>query len=552
MSERREALSTVLEGLRSARFTLETSCSTACRLQHDSNKARPHADEIESAEHLLNVALMQLDDIASTLGIIPEGQLKDLEELFTADSQRNLLVPTSPCDSREGTRDLRRKRKLLAVSPNGGKSSHFGTLGAEYLLRARAREAFELMDMNSDGTLELDEIKSAMQSILLNSVAGESAGISSMLEQDEAAIDRRVRAMIEQVDKDGDGCLDLHEFVEMMFRANNQGNGIAASPVMQPLENLNGIDPRYSRMQRMSMLARSVLIAHRENAKHKSTGNSMYIIHPFSSGHTVWDLLMTFLIFITIGIIPVGLAWEQINCDLTWFNFFIDALFVCDVFKNFFTGYLNENDVIVLDRRLITIHYMKSWFLVDAAASIGGVFDFVNGIVLSGEMCGGDEESSLAGASGTLKAIRLMRVAKMLRVVRVSKVYVYFVRFLRFCEERYKIRVSDTFLKVLRLVLMLLLLAHWIGCMSFMICRLYGFPEDSWVAFAQLAEYEEINGKRKLVSEATVGTQYAWSLFKALCSMLMLGFEGPPITNVQCVERTHWCSVEHWTTLLCL
>ena len=278
----------------------------------------------------------------------------------------------------------------------------------------------------------------------------------------------------------------------------------------------------------------------------------MYIIHPFSSGHTVWDLLMTFLIFITIGIIPVGLAWEQINCDLTWFNFFIDALFVCDVFKNFFTGYLNENDVIVLDRRLITIHYMKSWFLVDAAASIGGVFDFVNGIVLSGEMCGGDEESSLAGASGTLKAIRLMRVAKMLRVVRVSKVYVYFVRFLRFCEERYKIRVSDTFLKVLRLVLMLLLLAHWIGCMSFMLCRLYGFPDDSWVAYAQLAEYEEINGKRKLVGEATVGTQYAWSLFKALCSMLMLGFEGPPITNVQCVERTHWCSIEHWTTLLCL
>ena len=145
-----------------------------------------------------------------------------------------------------------------------------------------------------------------------------------------------------------------------------------------------------------------------------------------------------------------------------------------------------------------------------------------------------------------------MRVAKMLRVVRVSKVYVYFVRFLRFCEERYKIRVSDTFLKVLRLVLMLLLLAHWIGCMSFMLCRLYGFPDDSWVAYAQLAEYEEINGKRKLVGEATVGTQYAWSLFKALCSMLMLGFEGPPITNVQCVERTHWCSIEHWTTLLCL
>ena len=32
-----------------------------------------------------------------------------------------------------------------------------------------------------------------------------------MLEQDEAAINHRVRAMIEQVDKDGDGCHDFEE-----------------------------------------------------------------------------------------------------------------------------------------------------------------------------------------------------------------------------------------------------------------------------------------------------------------------------------------------------
>ena len=98
----------------------------------------------------------------------------------------------------------------------------------------------------------------------------------------------------------------------------------------------------------------------------------------------------------------------------------------------------------------------------------------------------------------------------------------------------------------------MLLLAHWIACLNFMVCRLaktkpadggpdaeFEFPSNSWVVNANL-------------EHAPVGEQYAWALFKALCAMLMLGFEGPPFTNVTCGARDLWCPTEHWTVLVCL
>ena len=34
--------------------------------------------------------------------------------------------------------------------------------------------------------------------------------------------------------------------------------------------------------------------------------------------------------------------------------------------------------------------------------------------------------------------------------------------------------------------------------------------------------------------------------------MIMIGFETPPFTNVSCTTTSYWCSIETWTTLVCL
>ena len=90
-----------------------------------------------------------------------------------------------------------------------------------------------------------------------------------------------------------------------------------------------------------------------------------------------------------------------------------------------------------------------------------------------------------------------------------------------------------------RLFLSLLVLAHWVGCINFMIAREFDFPEDSWVAHADLVD-------------AAASTQYSWCFFKALMTMIGLGFESPPLVNTVCTERSDWCTIEHWITLICL
>jgi CRP-like cAMP-binding protein len=72
-----------------------------------------------------------------------------------------------------------------------------------------------------------------------------------------------------------------------------------------------------------------------------------------------------------------------------------------------------------------------------------------------------------------------------------------------------------------------------------MICRLHDFPEDSWVVNSDL------------VGESP-RTQWTWSFFKALAMMIMIGFETPPFTNVNCEVRSDWCGIENWITLCCL
>ena len=99
--------------------------------------------------------------------------------------------------------------------------------------------------------------------------------------------------------------------------------------------------------------------------------------------------------------------------------------------------------------------------------------------------------------------------------------------------------MSDGFTKLIKLGIGVLLICHWIGSFNFMICRMYSFPEDSWVVQTE-------------IENMPAQTQWTWSFFKAMSMMIMIGFETPPFTNVGCNIRTDWCAIENWVTLCCL
>jgi len=408
---------------------------------------------------------------------------------------------------------------------------HEAQLAKEELMREErkkmAKEAFKVIDANGDGFLTKHEVLAALKKM-------NAQGVSLIPATMEA-----VEKMMSEVDEDGDGQIDKEEFANMMIRTQSmigqKGNGDGSHPI-------NG---------RMSVLARNVLLAHeRVREKDNTIGRDYWLIHPQDWKHAFWDVVVSLLIMITVVTMPLGLGWECINASLYEVNLIVDTLFMCDVVKNFITGYVDDNESIVMDRYLVFRNYVFGYFVIDIVSSfpIDPILDIYGagddnsnceGGFTNSTSTGTNAGSEIAKATKGLKMLKLLRMAKLFRLLRLSRVFRYIKMGVVYLEEKAHIRISDGFTKLIKLAIGVLLICHWIGSFNFMICRLHDFPEDSWVVNADL------------VGESP-RTQWTWSFFKALAMMIMIGFETPPFTNVNCEIRSDWCGIENWITLGCL
>ena len=261
--------------------------------------------------------------------------------------------------------------------------------------------------------------------------------------------------------------------------------------------------------------------------------NSPGIISPFNAAHIIWDLFVSFLLLVTLVTLPLGMAFETVSSDIYWFNFVVDCIFILDIIKSFSTGYVDSDDIEVMDRYSVTKNYLLGWFMPDLFSSIPIEF------ILKTMGADSGDDQLLGRSSKALKMLRLLRMAKLLRLMRVSRVFVYLRYARRLVEDKLKIPLSDATIKLSRLFLAYLMFAHWIACIFFMVCRLYDFPSNSWA-------YKILH-----LSE---GEQYSWALFKALYNMIggeeimTSGFEA----SCPEIRGDSWCTLESWLTLLCL
>jgi hyperpolarization activated cyclic nucleotide-gated potassium channel 2 len=82
-------------------------------------------------------------------------------------------------------------------------------------------------------------------------------------------------------------------------------------------------------------------------------------------------------------------------------------------------------------------------------------------------------------------------------------------------------------MRILNLIALIILLAHWNGCLQFMVPMFQNFPSDCWVA---------LNG----LQQAPWTEQYTVALFKALSHMLCIGYGRYPPQSY----------VDMWLTML--
>ena len=96
-----------------------------------------------------------------------------------------------------------------------------------------------------------------------------------------------------------------------------------------------------------------------------------YIFYPYSGWRSSWDIVMIFFVIYNVVLLPMelGLSLEGGSIQAT-FEHFIDLFFFCDICLNFFTGYIDENNKLIMNHKQIAKHYLGLWFWIDLVATI--------------------------------------------------------------------------------------------------------------------------------------------------------------------------------------
>ena len=135
------------------------------------------------------------------------------------------------------------------------------------------------------------------------------------------------------------------------------------------------------------------------------------LIYPENKYKMNWDLFISLALILSSFYTPLSLAFqkEQYEHVLRVADFFIDSIFFIDIVLTFNTCYYNDEVLLVDDRKIIAITYLKGWFTIDLIACIP--FNFLMGTSNYNIM------NSLARAG------RLFRILKLVRFLRLFQVF---------------------------------------------------------------------------------------------------------------------------------
>lgn len=168
-----------------------------------------------------------------------------------------------------------------------------------------------------------------------------------------------------------------------------------------------------------------------------------------SKGKLSWDLFIMAFAIITSFLAPSEFVFKKLQTHTTYknANMVIDGIFLMDVFVNFRTTFINHDGQEVKDQKRISIRYLKGMF----------IFDFLSSLPLS-----------------QFIAASWVKYFKLLKIIRIKKLNSVIQR-LEFREEQKAV------LKIMKLILVLCLIMHVIGCTWFFLVDSNTDPYERWV-----------------------------------------------------------------------
>ena len=190
-----------------------------------------------------------------------------------------------------------------------------------------------------------------------------------------------------------------------------------------------------------------------------------WYVNPDGRFRSSWDVFQVVVLCYLACATPYRVAFDApAYGPAFWWEFFVDFYFIADVFLNFVTGYWEEletTSVLVSEPWPIAMNYLRTWFPIDAVAC--APVDLVTRALEGTLKCSFEPDRCRRRRStpnvdaNALKVLllRIFRLVKLLRLFRVSRLL-----------HRYQNQLIyyHSFISVARVNGLVILIAHWMGC----------------------------------------------------------------------------------------
>ncbi|EEQ97288.1 Potassium channel GORK, putative [Perkinsus marinus ATCC 50983] len=173
-----------------------------------------------------------------------------------------------------------------------------------------------------------------------------------------------------------------------------------------------------------------------------SSGARLMVADPHSQKRLSWDLVISILLMYHATIIPFFLSFyltdeQRAESQLIKLLPVQDLVFAINIIVTCFTGF-HKDGALVRDPRVLTIHYLKTWFVIDLI----GAFPYI----------------VFASESALCLWLRLLRLAIVVRTAYLRH------QIMSIIEYRMENEILLLMVGVVKLVMLLILVAHWGAC----------------------------------------------------------------------------------------
>ncbi|MEB3341919.1 ion transporter [Okeania sp.] len=219
------------------------------------------------------------------------------------------------------------------------------------------------------------------------------------------------------------------------------------------------------------------------------------IFNPYSKLIKFWEVLIVCVTTYNAFLIPFRIAFKTRFNDI-WIilDLIGDTILVADIFLQFHLGYFELGEYIDDQKKIGQHYYNSGLFLRHLIVSFPG--DLIARISLP----------------NSLFIIAWLRLTRLLRLPQFYRI---------FNKWETDIHINPTLLRMFKLVILIILITHWVGCIWFVIGSWESSHGSSWLI-------------SKSLDSASTTTQYINSLYWAITTLTTVGYgDITPVTEIE-------------------